>query len=165
MFMQRLIPALLLAACSSSQPVSETGRFDGMADAAVSTPSVRGRVVFEGKPHAPNRWALDEARSATADSSEYEGELWLVGATGGVSGCVVVLHCADGETPTPVPRELDYEKIGPRYVPRILVAPVSSTVTLRNVDSSCKGFMSHESRAIQFHMTVSKSEIQQCLEW
>ena len=114
------------------------------ASGTMNDTAVRGRVVLAGEPPPPGRRELEEEMVAVCGEREYVDELWRVTPEGGVAGCVVVLHPPDGATiPPPDPAtDVPYEKVGPRYEPRVLVVPAGTTVLLRNRNSPCRGFVS-----------------------
>ena len=95
---------------------------------APSRVAVSGRVVLAGAPPARERHELDDPMAAVAGAAEYVDETWLVGPEGGVANCVVTLEPLDGAaSPPPGPLEPAlYEKVGPRFEPRVLVVPVGT---------------------------------------
>jgi len=122
-----LLLSLALTACASTRPADE--------------PVLKGRVSLASAPPAAASWDLEEAMTAVCGETQYVDELWLV-EDGGVANCVVTLEPVGREVDPPIAVDALYEKVGPRYEPRVLVIPVGSTVTLKNRNSPCNGFSS-----------------------
>ena len=155
--MHKYLPLLLTFACAAPAPQPQLQPPTVEAAAPTPEPPFSGRVFLEGELPPAQRWDLDEYMLEVTDEVEYVDEKWSVDTDGGVGGCVVTLHAVEGETPGPPAREVAYEKIGPRYVPRVLVAPAESTLVLRNVDSPCRGFMAR-GIFVQFNLTLPIGE-------
>lgn len=122
---------------------------------------LEGTVLLKGEPPERQIYELDDALRPFHDADVFLDEDWLVGEKGELANVVLTLHRLDLEAP-PKPEPLKdavYAKIGPRYEPRVLIVPVGSEVTLRNVNSPCNGFMGRGQRD-QFNMTLQKGSEQ-----
>ena len=102
---------------------------------------LHGSVRLIGELPSRERLLLDDAMRELTGTRELLDEAWLFDEKGGLANCVLTLAALDQQLAPAEPLELTYQKIGPRYVPRILVAPRGSTIRLHNVDSPCRGFM------------------------
>jgi hypothetical protein len=73
---------------------------------------------------------------------EYVEETWLVAANKGLANCVVTLKAKKPENRL-VPKALEkvvLDKVGVRYVPRVLIVTHGTQVVFRNKESPCRGF-------------------------
>jgi hypothetical protein len=104
---------------------------------------VTGVVVVEGEPPAPQSWKLDDAMRQATGEQTYADETWLVGPGRGLANCLVTLRAKDpAKRPETKPQPgVVLEKVGVRFVPRVLVVTPGTEVTLRNPGSPCRGFM------------------------
>lgn len=134
---------LLLFACASTESAAE--------------PVLQGRVSLAGTLPPAQGWDLDEAMTVVSGETEYLDETWLV-QDGGVANCVVTLEPIGRKVAPAPPVEALYEKVGPRFEPRVLVVPIGSTVTLKNRNSPCIGFSSRTTRtSFNTMLTVGKT--------
>lgn len=152
-----------LAGClACAGPGSDGGTFTLAPDPGSCGARVLGRVVLVGDAPEPGRWDLEEDMRAVSGESEYVDERWLVGPEGGLANCVISLH-ARGDGPRPVTEPVPdaaFEKVGPRYRPRVLLVTPGTEVTLRNVDSPCNGFAlaARKNRGVS-HQITAGSEV------
>ena len=103
--------------------------------------SVEGRVVLLGPVPELQSWPMTDEMLPFHSSPEFVDESWLVSPSGGVENCVVMAEPLNPDSPTATPLEgALYEKVGPRFEPRVLVVTPGTVVTLRNRNSPCKGF-------------------------
>lgn len=104
---------------------------------------VQGIVVVEGEPPTPKKWDLDKGIQRLTGDKSYSEETWLVGKNKGLAHCVVTLKAknpAKRIAPKPLEKAV-LEKVGVRYVPRVLVVTADTQVVFRNKESPCRGFM------------------------
>lgn len=114
----------------------------GTATAGETYADVKGIVRVEGRVPPPREWELDEAVRRVTGEKVYREETWLVGEGMGLAHCVVTLRPTSA-TPKAIPRPLEkavVDKVGVRYVPRVLVVTPGTEVILRNKESPCRGF-------------------------
>jgi hypothetical protein len=112
------------------------------ATAGEPAATVTGIVQVEGDPPAPREWQLDDAMQRVTGEKVYREETWLVGKNKGLANCVVTLRPkkpADQVAPKPL-RKAVLDKVGVRYVPRVLVVTPGTQVVFRNKESPCRGF-------------------------
>lgn len=123
--------------------------------AAVGPGAVRGRVLLKGALPLLKTWSVTDDMLPFHDAQEFVDESWLVDAEGGLANCVVMLKPLTVESVEAAPLEgATYEKVGPRYEPRVLIVTPGTEVTLRNRNSPCNGFMCR-GRFNQFNFTMT----------
>lgn len=115
---------------------------------------VSGRVQLKSVPAAPKTWELDKELKALTGETHYVDESILVSEDLGLANCVVSLHRVGDTSEIPPIENALYEKVGPRYVPRVLVVTTGTEVLFRNRNSPCNGFMAR-AFTVQFNRTVS----------
>lgn len=106
---------------------------------------ITGIVVLDGEPPPAREWPLDKEMAAASGEKVYREETWLVGENRRLANCVVTLRAKDPAqriAPRPL-REAVLDKVGVRYVPRVLVVTPGTEVVLRNKASICRGFQIH----------------------
>lgn len=119
-----------------------------------TTATLSGRVRLSHFDQKLEEWEIDEDMQAVCNERLFVDESVLLSSDLGLAGCVVSAHPIDA-LPPPVPLEgVLYEKVGPRYVPRVLAVTTGTEVLLRNRNSPCKGFMARTVYA-QFNRTVT----------
>src|SRR5262249_51031933 len=104
--------------------------------------TVKGTVRIDGKAPTPQEWKLEGAMQRVTGEKVYREETWLVGENNGLANCVVTLKAkkpADRVVPKPLKKAL-IDKVGVRYVPRVLVVTPGTQVVFRNKESPCQGF-------------------------
>jgi hypothetical protein len=104
--------------------------------------TVKGTVRIDGKAPTPQEWKLEGAMQRVTGEKVYREETWLVGENNGLANCVVTLKAkkpADRVVPKPLKKAI-VDKVGVRYVPRVLVVTPGTQVVFRNKESPCKGF-------------------------
>jgi gluconolactonase len=104
--------------------------------------TVKGTVRIEGEAPAAQEWKLEEAMRRVTSEKVYREETWLVGKDRGLANCVVTLKAkkpADQVAPKPLEKTI-LDKVGVRYVPRVLVVTPGTEVVFRNKESPCQGF-------------------------
>src|SRR5688572_28637673 len=94
--------------------------------------SVTGIVRVDGAVPATKEWKLDEAMRRATGEKVYRDEAWLVGKNKGLANCVVALRPIRPEgRAAPRPSGKAYlDKVGVRYVPRVLVVVPGTEVVL-----------------------------------
>lgn len=104
--------------------------------------AVVGTILVEGEVPAPKDWKLDEALQRATGEKVYREETWLVGKNKGLAHCVVTLKAKKpAKQVAPKPLEKAFlDKVGVRYVPRVLVVTPGTEVVFRNKESPCRGF-------------------------
>src|SRR5687768_11195016 len=103
---------------------------------------VQGTVVLAGEAPTPKKWDLDEPITRLTGEKSYADETWLVGKNGGLANCVVVLRAKnpkDRIAAKPLAGAV-VDKVGVRYLPRVLAVTPGTEVVLRNKESPCRGF-------------------------
>jgi hypothetical protein len=120
------------------------GTFAGAVQPGADQPAttVGGSVTVEGEIPTPKEWRLDEVMQRATGENIYRDETWLVGKNRGLAHCVVTLKAKDPARrtePKPVANAV-LDKVGVRYVPRVLVVTPRTEVLLRNKESPCRGF-------------------------
>ena len=154
--MDRSIRALPLLAVLLAAALTQCAAPSASALVSATDAVVAGRIVLDGEPPEPQRWELDEEMCRVAGTGEYVDETWLVDPDGGVANCVVELRSLSAQASAP-PAPLEgvvYAKVGPRYEPRVLAVPVGTSITFRNANSPCKGFVS-SGRGVQVNMMLA----------
>jgi hypothetical protein len=119
----------------------------GEPGAAVGQPfqadrSVKGSVLLDGEAPLPQEWKLDETIQRTTGEKVYRDETWRVGKNKGLAHCVVTLKAtkpANQVAAKPLEKAI-LDKVGVRYVPRVLVVTPGTLVVFRNKESPCRGF-------------------------
>ena len=104
--------------------------------------TVTGLVQIDGAIPTPREWRLDETMQRATGEKVYREETWLVGESKGLAHCVVTIKPkkpADKVALKPLEKAV-LDKVGARYVPRVLVVTPGTEVTLRNKKSPCRGF-------------------------
>lgn len=105
---------------------------------------VEGVVSLRGEAPAPIVVDLaDDMRAATGET-QHMLKQWIVSDEGALANCVVTLKPL-GDTPKVelTPTEATFAKVGPEFVPRILLVDEGSTVIFRNENSPCRCFHTH----------------------
>jgi hypothetical protein len=121
---------------STAEPGAEVGQ-PFQADR-----SVKGSVLIDGGAPLPQEWKLDAAMLRITGDKVYREETWRVGKNKGLAHCVVTLKAknpAEQVAPKPLEKAL-LDKVGVRYVPRVLVVTPGTQVIFRNKESPCRGF-------------------------
>lgn len=121
----------------------------GPASAAEPGAAVTGTVRLDGEAPAPQEWKLDEAMQRVTGEKVYRDETWLVGKDHGLAHCVVTLKAkkpANQAAPAPLKKTV-LDKVGVRFVPRVLVVTPGTEVVFRNKESPCRGFVTGSRRA------------------
>ncbi len=132
-----ILPALAFASCATNRPSGSSG-----ISLASETIRISGRVQLAEPAPAPKRWKLDDEMSAVAGQTEFTDEALLVSSDLGLANCVVSIHPVDTQVDVAPMEGALYEKVGPRYEPRVLAITPGTDILLRNRNSPCNGFMS-----------------------
>jgi hypothetical protein len=132
-------PSLRFASGSLLLAVISVGAGVG---AAKKEAVIKGAVVVDGPVPAPRKFKLEDAMRRLTGDEYYVEETWLVGERKGLANCVITL-----KPKTPANRvvtkpleKLVLDKVGVRYVPRVLVVTPGTQVVFRNQESPCRGF-------------------------
>jgi hypothetical protein len=119
--------------------------------------TVQGTVLVDGAVPARHEWKLEETMQQLLGEKVYREETWLVGQNRGLANCVVTLKAtqpANRVKPLPLPKTI-VDKVGVRYVPRVLVVTPDTEVVFRNRESPCRGFYVAGGRAAhQFNFLI-----------
>jgi hypothetical protein len=112
------------------------------AIAGESARDVTGTVRLDGKTPPLKVWPLDDVMRLAIGEKTYREEKWLIGMDQGLANCVVTLrNKAAGQQVKAKPQmKANLDKVGVRYVPRVLVISPGTEIVLRNKESPCRGF-------------------------
>jgi len=111
---------------------------------------VKGTVLVNGPVPTPAKFKLEDAMRRLTEEEYYVEETWLVGENRGLANCLVTLKAknpADRIAPKPMDKVV-LDKVGVRYVPRILAVTPGTEVVFRNKESPCRGFTVAGSRPL-----------------
>lgn len=101
--------------------------------------AVMGIIRIDGDAPAAKVWMLDPAIQRLTGEKVYREETWLVGENKGLAHCVVTLKAKNQIAPKPMEKAV-LDKVGVRYIPRVLVVTPETQVVFRNKESVCRGF-------------------------
>jgi hypothetical protein len=107
-----------------------------------SVATVSGLVVFEGEAPPPTVVQLNKAMQQAAGQKTETVQPWLVGKNQGLANCVATLEAKDpAKRVAAKPLEnAELEKVGARFVPRVVVVTKGTKLTYRNKNSACRCF-------------------------
>jgi hypothetical protein len=115
---------------------------DAKLAAAEKETSVKGTVCVDGSVPPGEKIKVEDAMRRVTGEEYYVTERWLVGENNGLANCVVTLKAKDPAKriiAKPLSKAI-LDKVGVRYVPRILVVTRETPVMRRNKESPCSGF-------------------------
>lgn len=129
---------------------------------AHETGALAGVVRFTGDIPEPEVYPPEPDMLPICGHAVHRDETWLVGPERGLANCVVALHPLksasklDGAIPPDVhPLEgAVFAKNGCGFSPRVLVVTPHTRITLRNLNSPCRGFVARPVRNAGFNMML-----------